>query len=150
MIAAVQDRNLSTATAQCSRDRDGAWGEAGHLLEAHTRVLRLIAGDADLADCLAEIAIRLKALTGGAEAVVVAMDPGTGEIVSAASTATALEPDLSASTSSRDGGQSEGFEGIITAHGLKVGARHDVRNRHGQTLGAMMILADRSSTTTSP
>lgn len=139
-----------TRTALCSRDRDGAWGEAGQLLEAHTRVLRLIASDADLADCLEEIASRLKALMGGAEAVVIALDSDSGETVSAASTVAVLLSAIDAPTLSPNGERRKEIEEIIAAHGLKVGLRHDVRNRHGQALGALMILAERSSTMATP
>ena len=150
MTLAAHDQSLLRSTGLRPPDRDAAWGGAGHLLEAHTRVLRLIAGDADLTDCLEEIAARLKALTGDAEILVAALDPDSGDAVSAATTVPFLRPDLSRLMASRNDNQPKHVEDVVAVHDFNIDVRYDVSDNAGQTLGALMILARPSSVIASP
>lgn len=150
MTLIARDQSQFTANGLPGADLRVVEEDCGQILEAHTRVLQLIAGDANLADCLKEIAVRLKSLTGNAEAVILASDPNSGGTVSAATTATSLEASVRSLTSSHHDRRLETIEDIIAAHCLHVGLHHDVRNHHGQKLGAILILAEDSVPPISP
>ncbi|MEM7042118.1 MAG: ATP-binding protein [Pseudomonadota bacterium] len=113
-------------------------------------MLRLIASDADLVDCLREIAVRLKTITGGADAIVVALRPESGEAVGAAATDEAMEEGLKALTTLPSSRHSLIVDDLIANQGRSVGLRHDVMNRAGQELGVMIVLGERSKIPAAP
>ena len=73
-----------------ARMADGT-NERSYVLDTHDRVLRLIARDADLSQCLDVIACAVKELHGGADCLIVALEPAGNGVVSGATTCTSFD-----------------------------------------------------------
>ncbi|MGI9417014.1 MAG: sensor histidine kinase [Geminicoccaceae bacterium] len=109
------------------------------VLDTHDRVLRLIARDADLSQCLDVVASAVKELHGGADCLIVALEPA-GSIVSAAATCASLDDvlaDLNAT-----GSDASSVDGILRQKGMSVRIRQRIDNHVGQLLGSLMIFGD--------
>ena len=115
------------------------------LLEAHDRVLRLIADDADLVDCLREIAEKLKELYAHAEIVIVASDPNSGERIGLAATIERLEKGFDPTNQSQACRSLNDLVDAGLANGLAAHERHLIKNHAGQSLGSILALARSSA-----
>lgn len=109
-----------------------------HVLDTHDRVLRLIARDADLAECLDVIAHAIKELHDGADCLIIAFEPaGSGVVCSVATCASlgAMLADLD-----RKGGDATWIDDGLRLNGMSVRLRHRIDNHAGKLLGNLMIL----------
>ena len=150
MSLTAYDQRLSVADGLCTAERGDVLDDASELLEAHSAVLRLIASDADLVDCLKEVAFRLKTITGGAEALVIALDPESGEAVSAGATDGDMAQALRRLTAPPTDRHSLTIDDMIANEGRSIGLRHDVANHGGRKLGVMMVLGETSGASAPP
>ncbi|MGI9435991.1 MAG: sensor histidine kinase [Geminicoccaceae bacterium] len=120
----------------------GGRGQRGHLLDTHDQVLRLIARDADLAECLQVIATTLKELYGGTDCLIVALEPDCIGVVSGAATSKALATVLAGLTTNGSTGKATGIDELLQANDMTARIRHRINNHAGQTLGSLMFLDD--------
>lgn len=127
---------------------DGYTEQPDHLLDTHNRVLRLIASDSNLADCLAVIAARLKVLSEGDDSLVIACDPESGELVGAASTLAVVDEVFATLTSSRESGQLDDVVSNVEAIGMRVRGFLHINNHSGQILGTMLVFDNAQSKAT--
>ncbi|NJO36336.1 MAG: PAS domain-containing protein [Rhizobiales bacterium] len=111
------------------------------LLNSYDQVLRLIAQDAGLSECLKVIAFALKELHGGAHCLIVALEPESQNIVGSAATAPALATLLTTLTARGDAGESALMEELRSA-GLTLASRHLIENHARQALGCFVIMGD--------
>ncbi|MGI9508497.1 MAG: sensor histidine kinase [Geminicoccaceae bacterium] len=109
-----------------------------HVLDTHDRVLRLIARDADLGQCLAVIARAVRELYAGADCLIVALEPAGSGVVSAASTRASLEAKLADLTSKE--GDATWVDDELERQGISMRIRHRIDNHAGQLLGKLMVL----------
>ncbi len=119
--------------------------QRGRLLDTHDRILRLIARDANLGSCLDVIAEAAKEIHGGADCLIVALEPDSGCIVSAAATWMPLDAVLAELTVEGSAGEAAPIDEVLQAMGLMVHMQHRIDNHLGQPLGSLMILGDSSS-----
>lgn len=110
-----------------------------HVLDTHDKVLRLIARDADLSQCLDVIACAVKELHGGADCLIVALEPA-GSIVSAAATCMSID-DMLADLNTK-GSDAASIDDALQQKGMSVRIRHRIDNHVGQLLGSLMILGN--------
>ena len=110
------------------------------LLDTHDRVLRLIARDADLSECLEVIALALKGLHGGADCLIIALEPDSSSIVTGAATSDRLDTTLVELTAAGMVGETATIEEALCARDMPVRIRHRIDNHAGQAFGSLMIL----------
>ncbi|MGI9449150.1 MAG: sensor histidine kinase [Geminicoccaceae bacterium] len=117
------------------------------LLDAYNQVLGLISGDADLTDCLGEIATIFGRLCDGADIVIAASDPQTREIIGIAGTASGsdIEAIVSTLTSCLQEDSVNYCQNLLDRACGKVIQCHPVDSHNGETLGTLMILRARTS-----
>ncbi|MEZ5933998.1 MAG: PAS-domain containing protein [Alphaproteobacteria bacterium] len=109
------------------------------LLDTYDQVLRLIARDGELGECLKAIAFALKELHGGADCLIVAFEPDCQRIIGSASTSGTLATLLTTLTARGDAGRADAIEEAVRSADVAVGSRHCIGNHAGQTLGSFMI-----------
>ncbi len=122
------------------------------LLDTHNQVLRLIAHDADLTDCLHVIAAKLGELSIPNEGLIIALDPETNDVIGLVATSAPLQKQLSGLISFGNGLRPEGLEDLLSSQGIRIGDRHPINSHSGHTLGTLLILnnTDEHPTTASP
>jgi signal transduction histidine kinase len=112
----------------------------GCLLDTHDQVLRLIARDAELAECLKVIASALKDLHRGADCLVVALEPDDGGIWSGASTSPALDKVLSELMETDGAGDPLVIDACLNNAHLRLGERHRIHSHACEPLGDLMVV----------
>ena len=112
----------------------------GHLLDTHDRVLRLIARDADLGECLEVISLALKKLHGGADCLIIALEPDRGSIVTGAVSSAMLKDMLSELTATDIVGEASAIEEAVRTRGLTIRDCHRIDNHAGHALASLVIL----------
>lgn len=114
----------------------------GRLLDTHDRVLRMIARDADLSECLEVIAYALKELHGGADCLIIALEPDCRSIVSTAATSAALKAVLAELAANGAVGEESAIDQALFAKSMTVRNRQRIDNHVGKALGSLVILGD--------
>lgn len=117
------------------------------LLDAHNKVLGLIAGGAGLTDCLREITAIFGRLCDGTDIIVAASDPETREIVSTGTTMTGPDIDniLAALASCLQEDSASRCQDLLDRFGGKIALCHSIDNHRGETFGTLMILRAQAS-----
>ncbi len=113
---------------------------SGCLLDTHDHILRLIARDADLADCLKVIASAMKDLHRGADCLIVALEPEDGGIWTGASTSPSLDDVLLELMETNDAGDPLVIDACLKGAHLNLGERHRIHNHAGVALGDLMVV----------
>lgn len=109
------------------------------LLSTYDRVLRLIARDADLGECLEAIASALQALSGGADCLIVAFEPDGCGFVTSAVTSSSLAIALEDVTARIESAGPADIDDVLRAQAIPIRLQHEVDNHAGQTLGSLIV-----------
>jgi signal transduction histidine kinase len=110
------------------------------LLDTHDQVLRLIARDADLADCLKVIASALKDLHGGADCLIVALGPEDGGIWTGASTSPSLDAVLLDLLDAKNADDPAIIDSCLKSAQIQRGDRHRIHSHAGEPLGDLVVV----------
>ena len=135
--AAPNPKTLVEMQPMAALMADGT-NERSYVLDTHDRVLRLIACDADLSQCLDVIACAVKELHGGADCLIVALEPAGNGVVSGATTCTSFDTMLT--DLGKKGNDAAWIDDALERQGVSVHIRHRIDNHAGQLLGNLMIL----------
>jgi signal transduction histidine kinase len=113
---------------------------SGCLLDTHDQVLRLIAHDADLADCLKVIASALKNLHRGADCMIVALEPEDDGIWTGASTSPSLDAIILELIEEMGAGDPTIIDARLKSAHLQPGERHRIYSHAGEPLGDLIVI----------
>ena len=133
-------QEFTTDPVSMTKLMSGKMTQHSHLLDTHDHVLRLIARDADLGQCLDIIACTVSDLHGGTDCLITAFEADADSIATGGATSEALKTMLTELSVKRRAGDAMSIDEALKVRGMLVRNRHRIDDHAGRVLGSIMML----------